>query len=51
MDRHKKSFLKDYNICREVKAYLLGGATVIPFLIGINQLYPNISPQNTVTNV
>ena len=51
MNKHKKSFLKDCNICREVKAYLLDGAAVIPFLIGLNQLYPNILPQNTVTNV
>jgi len=52
--KKKKDFfqeLRDRNVWREVRAYLLSGAAGIPFLIGLHSLYPNILPENAVTIV
>ena len=52
--KKKKDFfqeLRDRNVWREVRAYLLSGAAGIPFLIGLHSLYPNILPENVVTIV
>ena len=54
MNKNKKGFLKDLkdrNVWREVKAYLLGGAAGVALLIALHQVYPNILPQNAVTIV
>ena len=54
MNKKKKDFfqeLRDRNVWREVRAYLLSGVGGIPFLIGLHTLYPNILPQNAVTIV
>jgi|TARA_B110000008_G_C16832434_1_gene509106 hypothetical protein len=54
MNKKKKDFfqeLRDRNVWREVRAYLLSGAAGIPFLIGLHTLYPNILPLNAVTIV
>ena len=43
--KKKKDFfqeLRDRNVWREVRAYLLSGAAAIPFLIALQQLKPLI---------